>query len=249
MKRYINLPVNLKYHAALLAAILIISLAGTSFAQPKVPKLTEWITDLTGTLSNQQKTILAKKLITYNDTTSNQIAVLVIPSLDGTPIEDYALEVGRQNKIGTKQLNNGILFLIVKNDKKLRIEVGPGLEGALPDALAASILRDEVSPYFKQSLYFEGMASGIDAIIKATAGEYHANPVKHKEKKKSTGFGSIIFIILLLLFIFTRGRIGFLPFFFGGFGGGGGGGSNDGGFGGFSGGGGDFGGGGASGDW
>lgn len=239
--------------AGIIMLLFCSPLQTTATAQPSIPQITEYVTDLTGTLSPQEKAALSRKLVRFSDTTSNQIVVLVIPSLEGKAIEEYAIETARQNKIGSKDRNNGILFLIAKNDKKMRIEVGPGLEGALPDALAGSILRNEVTPYFQKGLFFDGIVSGVEAIQKATAGEYHAVPEKHRTKKSGSGIGTIIFIIIALIFIFSRGRLGFLPFFFGGFGGGGfgggGGGSDDSGFGGFSGGGGDFSGGGASGDW
>ncbi len=226
-----------------------------SYSQKPAPVLNGWITDQAGILSPQEKNSLAGKLQRYNDTTSNQIAVLIIPSLENSPIEDFALAVARGTKIGTKNLNNGVLFLIVTNDRKMRIEVGSGLEGPLPDALAGQIIRNEVSPYFKVQKYYGGIASGIDGIIKATAGEYKVKAVKSQRGSKgSSGFGTIIFIIVILIAIFSRRRFGFLPFLGlmsgfggGGFGGRGGGGSDGGGFGGFGGGG--FSGGGASGDW
>ncbi len=234
-------------------ALLVLFFQMLGFAQTSAPKITDWVTDQTGTLSDQEKSILGKRLKSFNDTTSNQVIILMVASLEGKPIEDYALEIGRNNLVGTKDKNNGIVFLIVKNEKKMRIEVGRGLEGALPDITAGSIIRNEVSPFFKQQRYFDGIASGLDAIIKATAGEYHVKAEKNKGKKPFSGIGAIIFIVIFVLFVLPR-RLGFMPLFFGGFGGFGGGrgfgggGSDGGGFGGFSGGGGGFGGGGASGD-
>ncbi len=234
-----------------LTLVLVLVSADISYSQKAAPVLNGWITDQTGILSPQEKNSLSQKLQRYNDTTSNQVAVLIIPSLDNTPIEDFALATARGTKIGTKNLNNGVLFLIVINDKKIRVEVGSGLEGALPDALAGQIIRNEVSPYFKSQKYYEGIASGIDGIIKATAGEYKVKAVKTERGKGGSGFGAIVFIIIILLLIFSRRGFGFLPFIGlfggGGFGGRGGGSDDGGGFGGFGGGG--FSGGGASGDW
>lgn len=168
-----------------------------------------------------------------------------------------------QTAIFKKTKNNGVLFFVAKEDRKMRIEVGYGLECALPDALASSILRNEVRPYFKAGDYFAGINSGIDAIIAATKGEYKA------EKKKGKGEGIPFFFIIIFFIIISiigrrsgggrggSGGSGILPWLilssmgssrsswggrssggFGGFGGGG-----------FSGGGGSFGGGGASGSW
>ncbi len=233
-----------------------------SFAQVEIPTLKNWANDFTSTLSGSELNYLNNDLKQFADTTSSQIVLLMIPTLNDYPIEMYAYETATKNKIGTKDNNNGILFLIAKNDKKLRIEVGYGLEGALPDALCGSILRNDVHPYFKQGDYFEGIKSGINAIKAATAGEYKAQP-KEKDKSNFKGFSSfiiiIIFIIISIISRIGRGRRGgpggfiFLPgtgsfgsrgsSSWGGFGG------SSGGFGGFSGGGGSFGGGGASGSW
>jgi len=178
----------------------------------------------------------------------------MIPTLDGMDITDYAYQIASQNQIGTKQLNNGILVLIVKNDKKARIEIGAGLEGALPDATASYIVRNEMIPFFKEGDYFGGISAGVSAITKATAGEYKIKPEKKSKGKKFNAFSLLIIVIFIVFSVLPRRRRGI---FFGGFGGGGFGGGGfggfgsggGGGFGGFSGGGGGFGGGGAGGSW
>ncbi len=223
--------------------------------QASVPKLTQWATDLTGTFSQSQIDDLTRNLKQFEDSTSNQIVVLMIPTLDGMDITDYAYQVASQNRIGTKQLNNGILVLIVKNDKKARIEIGAGLEGALPDATASYIVRNEMIPFFKEGDYFGGVAAGVSAITKATAGEYKIKPERKSKGKKFNGFSLIIIILFIAFSVLPRRRRGIFFGGFGGFGPGGGGfggfgsGGGGGGFGGFSGGGGGFGGGGAGGSW
>jgi uncharacterized protein len=226
-------------------------------AQPDIPDLKTYATDLTGTLSNQEITGLSSQLQEFDDSTSTQIVFLMIPALDGYPIERFAIETAKKNKIGTKENSNGVLFLVSKNDRKMRIEVGYGLEGALPDALAGSIIRNEVAPKFRSGNFREGIIAGLSAIILATKGEY-------TEKRKRTrddddeGIGFPIYLIIfILIMIFGRGRGGgILPLILlGGLGGsrsrGGGFSGGGGGFGGggFSGGSGSFGGGGASGGW
>jgi len=236
-------------------------------AQSEIPHLTKFATDLTGTLSQPELDELNRALFNFQDSTSNQVIFLMISSLDGNALESYSFEVASKNNVGQKERNNGILFLVVKDEKKMRIEVGYGLEGALPDALASSILRNEVRPYFKSGDYFQGISAGVNSIIAATKGEYKADPAKEKRKKERGGlpFGFLAFIGLILFFkaIFGRGRGGrgggigtgiFLGGLGGGFGGRSGGGfggfsGGSGSFGGFSGGGGSFGGGGASGGW
>lgn len=246
----------------LLILFLSFSIANT-FAQVEIPILKNYANDFTSTLTSSELFTLEEKLHAFDDSTSNQIVFLMIPSLKGYPLENFCYETAAKNKIGSKKNNNGVLFFVAKEDRKMRIEVGYGLEGALPDALASSILRNEVRPYFKAGDYFAGINSGIDAIIAATKGEYKA------EKKKGKGEGIPFFFIIIFFIIISiigrrsgggrggSGGSGILPWLilssmgsnrsswggrssggFGGFGGGG-----------FSGGGGSFGGGGASGSW
>ncbi len=234
-----------------LKILILTLLSGLSiWAQPGIPVLKNYVNDFTGTLTNDQKTYLERALKAFDDSTSTQIVVLMINSLEGYPVEMYANETAEKNRIGTKENDNGILFLIAKDDRKMRIEVGYGLEGALPDALASSILRNEVAPYFKRGEYYKGIVSGISAIIKATKGEY----TRKRPRERNDGWNIFVFYLILFFILFIlssrrrRGGGGGIIYYGGGFGGGGfsgGGGS----FGGFSGGGGSFGGGGASGSW
>ncbi|HZW39680.1 MAG TPA: TPM domain-containing protein [Ignavibacteriaceae bacterium] len=231
--------------------------------QPEIPQLTQWVTDKTNTFSSEQISYLNSRMKTYEDTTSNQVVFLMISALDNYPIDYYTMETAEKNKIGTKEHSNGVLFFVAKDDRKLRIEVGYGLEGVLPDGLTGSIIRNVVTPLYREGQYYEGTEAGLDAIIKAIAGEYKGE--KKKQDKGGSKLFSLIGIIIAIIFIFLRGGgrggrgggltnlllLGTLANMnrrsggFGGFGGGGGGG----GFGGFSGGGGGFGGGGASGSW
>ena len=223
-----------------------------TYSQPDTLTLKYWANDYTNTLNNSELKILNQKLKSFQDSTSNQIVFLMINTLDNYPIEYYTMDVVEKNKIGTKKFNNGVLFFVSKNDRKLRIEVGYGLEGVLPDALASSIIRNIIAPYFRKGDYFSGIYKGISAIMSAVNGEYQALPPKAKKKKNISG---IITTILFLLIFFSsffrrrgRGKGRGMIFWGGGLGGG----SNwggGGGFGGFSGGGGSFGGGGASGSW
>ena len=236
-----------------LVFILFIS---TAFSQPEIPKLKMWATDLTNTLSPSELNSLNIRLKSYEDTTSNQIVVLLIPSLENYPIEMLAEETATKNKIGTEKNDNGILLVIAKEDRELRLEVGYGLEGAVPDAIASSIIRNDIRPRFKDGDYYSGINDGISSIIKAIGGEYKVEDVDN-----DGGFPFIFLIVIIIIaFSFMKGGGPFVP---------GGvyrtgtrsggwtsgtsswGGSSSGwsGGGGFSGGGGSFGGGGASGSW
>ena len=237
----------MKYFYLILFCSLVI------YAEPKIPQLQNWATDLTNTLTSQQLNELDYRLRAFEDSTSNQIVVLMVPTINDYPLEEYSYDVAHQNKIGSKKLDNGILLLIVKDDRKIRIEVGYGLEGTLPDALSSSIIRNVIIPYFRNDDYYDGITAGVNAIISAVKGEYRA---ERKPDRKDRGipnlfpFFIIIFFIIRFLFRGGRRKGGGFIFFPGGFGGSSSGGSFGGGsFGGFSGGGGSFGGGGASGSW
>ena len=220
------------------------------FAQPQIPKLKMWATDLTNTLSQSELQDLNERLKSFQDTTSNQIVVLMIPSFENYPIEMLAEETATKNKIGTEKNDNGILLLIAKDDKELRLEVGYGLEGSVPDAIASSIIRNVIRPQFRDNNYYLGINDGINAIIAAIGGEYKA-----EDADDNGGFPFVILIIIIIVaFSFMRGGGPFVP---GGVyrtgthsrGWSSGSSSWGGSSGGFSGGGGSFGGGGASGSW
>lgn len=232
--------------------VVFILLISSAFSQPDIPKLKMWATDMTNTLSQSELSSLNLRLKTYQDSSSNQIVVLMIPSLENYPIEMLAEETATKNKIGTEKNDNGILLLIAKDDRELRLEVGYGLEGVVPDAIASSIIRNVIRPKFKNDDYYNGINDGISSIIKAIGGEYKAEDAKDEK-----GFPFIIFImIFIIIWMFVSKGGPFVPggVYRTGTRSGGwtsgtsswGGGSSGGGF---SGGGGSFGGGGASGSW
>lgn len=233
---------------------------------PKKPSLAEGLVlDQTNTLTTEQQAALRQKLIAYDQKTSNQIAVVIIPSLKGNSIEDVGLQIGREWGVGGQaEKDNGVLILVAKNDRKIRIEVGYGLEGAISDNTASSIIENTIRPNFREDNYYRGLTDAVDEIIKAAEGRYTAPKGYGKGKGLKIWhiFLVIIFISILLGIIGGGGRGGGFasrrgyrnwggPVWWGGAGssGGGGGwsGGSSGGFGGF--GGGSFGGGGASGSW
>jgi uncharacterized protein len=174
------------------------------------------ITDLTPTLSASEISFLEQKLINYDKQTTNQIAVLVITSLEGDNLEDYSIRLADKWKIGQQGKDNGIIILIVKNDRKIRIEVGYGLEGVLPDGLAGSIIRDEIAPFFRKNQFFEGINQGIDAIIsKISPDLYYIAPKPKKiQISKKMDWIKLMFIGILVLFVALPIFIGI---FFGGY--------------------------------
>jgi uncharacterized protein len=233
---------------------------------PAKPSLQEGLVmDYTGTLTAQQKQALNQKLIAYDDSTSSQIAVVIIQSLQDYDIAEYALALGRKWGIGGAEFSNGVLVLIAMDERKSRIEVGYGLEGAIPDVTARNILDNFITPNFKEGNYYRGLDQATDNIIKAAAGEYKAPANYGAKKKKPIGFASILGLIILFIILGVFGGggrssggtmsgagwiIGTLLSNAGRSSGGWSGGSSGGGGGGFGGfGGGGFGGGGASGSW
>jgi len=235
---------------------------------PKKPSPPKLVNDFTNTLTPQQKEALEEKLYKYDDSTSNQIVVVIISSLQDYPIEDVALRILRDWGVGNKDKNNGIVLLVAKDDHKLRIEVGYGLEGAVPDITANQIIQNDLVPAFKEDNYYRGIDQATDDIIKAAAGEYKA-PAGYADRGRKKGISpGIIFLIILIVWVLIgassggrggggmmsrRGYRGWMgPVWPGGgwSGGGGGGWSGGGGGGGFGGfGGGSGGGGGSSGSW
>ncbi len=166
------------------------------YAEIEVPKLTRRVTDLAGVLTPQQANEIEYKLAKFEEETTNQIAVLIIPSLEGEDLEDFSIKVVEKNKLGQAGKDNGVLFLIAIQDRKMRLEVGYGLEGALPDALCDQILRNIVRPRFRQGDYYGGIDAGIDAVISATKGEFKADPRRRTEIKLGT-----ILILIIIVFV------------------------------------------------
>lgn len=246
--------------AAFLAVALLLVAAPASALE--VPPLAGRVNDQAGLLAPAEAQRIEQKLAAHEQATGQQFALLTIKSLEGDPLEDFSLRVVESWKLGKKGKDDGLLLLIVPNDRKLRIETGYGLEGAIPDAFASRVIRNLLTPAFRQKQYAQGIESTFDALIARAGGstEALAEPVAHARPRGSSAVKWVVLIILFLAFPFLgllsslagagglgRRRGGF----YGGFGGGGGFGRGGGfgGGGGFSGGGGGFGGGGASGSW
>lgn len=253
-----------KFLSIFLASLVaMVSFAQDSFDLEKLlkQKPNRLVNDFTRTLTPDQQQALENKLVAFDDSTSTQIAVVIIPTLNGNDIADFNVKLGRAWGVGGKEKNNGVVLLIAKGDRKLNISTGYGVEGALPDVTAKRIIDNVIVPNFKGEDYYRGIEEGTDAIMQAVKGEYTAP--EGYNKKTAGRVGRIIFIIIIIiLFLVIGGRRGGGGSFMsrrgfaawtianmlsgsgrsGGWGGGGS--SGGGGFGGGS-----FGGGGASGSW
>lgn len=140
-------------------------------ADVAVPPLTGRVVDLTGTLSADQAAALEQKLKTFEDRKGSQLAVLIVPTTQPETIEQYSLRVAEQWKLGRKKVDDGALLLIAKNDRKLRIEVGYGLEGVLNDATSKRIIDEIITPKFRSGDFAGGISDGADRILKVIDGE------------------------------------------------------------------------------
>lgn len=220
-----------------------------------VPKLSSRVNDLAGILSPSAEGTLQRKLSDYEMQTGHQFAILTIESLRGDSLEGFSIRVVEDWKLGSAQRDDGLLLLVVLNDRKTRIEVGYGLEGAITDALCGRIIRNVIVPHFRRSDYDGGVLTAIDLLMRAAVGENVASKLKSypglEQKGKKRSFPSALILLFWFLvpwlFLARRRRLARGGFYMGGYRGGLGGGSF--GSGGFSGGGGGFGGGGASGSW
>ena len=240
--------------SALFALALLFAATPLMAAFPPVPALTGRVNDYAAMMSPQARQQIEEKLAALEAADGTQIAVLTVPSLQGEPIEEFSIRVAEAWKLGDKKRDNGVLLIVSKGDRKVRIEVGYGLEGTLTDLESGRIIRGVIQPAFKSGDFDAGFTGAADAMVAAVKGEFKADSSKKSDDDNPSI--PLVFIILLVLFFYLRmfgGRHRGGPFVSSGFPGPGGGiftsGGGFGGGGGFSGGGGGFGGGGASGDW
>ncbi len=256
---------------ALTAFAIVALLASALFALDVPPAPAQWFTDAAGLLDATQAGALNKKLSDFEQQSGAQFIIYVFPSLEAEALEDFTIRCAEKWKVGQKKYDNGLILFVFVKEKKLRVEVGYGLEGAVTDAYSSRVIREYIAPHFQQGDWAGGLNAGADALIaKIRGGEAPVPPLQPRGSTQPGGgsnAGGIIFPILIILFflffilpMLRRGGGGcsgcFWPMLFLGGGGrgftlGGGGLGGGGGFGGggFSGGGGGFGGGGASGGW
>lgn len=255
--------------AVLLAAVWLA--ATPAFAQnaPRFPPLTGRVVDRANLLSPATETALTTKLEALERDTTDQVVVVTVPDLQGYPIEDYGYQLGRAWGIGQSGKNNGVLLIVARDERKVRIDVGYGLEPVLTDALSALIIHNDILPALREGSYDRGVTGGVDAIdaqLRLDPAEAQARAAVAERPKAGLPIGPAVLIAVVFLFLLLgliggasrrgrrRGGGGLGPILIwaaseamrnsgrgGGWGGGGGGG--------FGGGGGSFGGGGASGGW
>ncbi|MDE2362531.1 MAG: TPM domain-containing protein [Hyphomicrobiales bacterium] len=252
-----------------LAAAALLALVTAAVAAFNFPQLTGRVVDAANIIPPATRAALETKLATLEDKSGIQLVVATVPSLEGSDIETYSVELARAWKIGEAKKNNGLVLLVAPNERKVRIEVGYGLEGTMTDALSSVIIQSAVIPKFRSGDFAGGIVAGVDAIIDALtvdSQDWQAKARVRVDQQQNSADDILPFLIFAALFIFvvymmTRnargggrwvnngGRTIFIPMNTGGWSSGSGGFGGFGGGGGFSGGGGSFGGGGASGSW
>lgn len=251
-------------------------LLAQDFPEPMQPARA--VNDFAGMLSPKEQARLERKLRSYNDSTSSALVIVTVPSTGGMDIAQYTTQLAHQWGVGQGELDNGLVILVAKDDKRINIATGYGLEGAVPDALAKRIIEQQIEPRFREGNFYAGLDAATDTVIKLASGEYTAEEVGIEESPGGSPWLGLLVILFLVIFPILRiwrykkgnlgsGRrsVGWWPMLFlmGGMGrhggrsyedfnkgGGAFGGGSGGGGGGFGGfGGGGFGGGGASGGW
>ena len=256
-----RLEVTMKHKISLIFSLCFLAINLFAKEIPPVPNPPVFVNDYANALQPQERATLEQKLYEYFKQTSTQIVIVIDQSLEGDDAFGYSQKLAQSWGIGEKDKKNGLLIYVALAERKMRIQVGYGLEGAMTDAISKRIIEGILKPNFKEQSYYNGFNEATDAIIKTIAGEGFTND--RKVKSKGFPWGLIVVVVIVLISVFSKGGRG-------GRRGGGGGGiaeallwgtlasggfsgrgssgdSGDSGFGGFGGGG--FGGGGAGGDW
>ncbi len=252
-------------------AMVVFCLSANAQDIPDKPNPPRLVNDFVGALSSSEIQSLESKLVAFDDTTSNQIAVVIVRSVEPYDMNSYAVKLGREWGVGHDGKNNGIVLLWAVDDRKIYIATGYGLEGGLPDAYAKRVINRVIIPYFKESRFYEGLDAGSTAIMKYVSGEFEAEPDGANGEFPLWAFLLMVVLMIIIMKAISKGGRGgggggltrASPWGYttvtgwgnhsgnwtggGGFGGGSGGGFGGGGFGGF--GGGSFGGGGAGGSY
>ncbi len=196
-----------------LLLLLGLGLMRPALAEVDVPKLSHRVTDLTGTLDAGQQQLLESKLAAFESRKGAQVAVLMLPTTQPETIEQFGIRAAEAWKLGRKGVDDGALLLIAKDDRKLRIEVGYGLEGALNDATSKRIVAEVIAPLFKRGEFYQGVNAGVDAIIKVIDGEALPPPAarsNHSGSDLRTTF-EVVFLIFFFGNIVLRQWLGVLP--------------------------------------
>ncbi len=176
----------------------LLGVKNTQAEQP-IPEFNGWVVDLTNTLTSTQKQLLEQQLKQFAETKGSQLAVLIVPTTTPESIEQYSIRVVEKWQLGRKGIDDGVLLLIAKNDRKLRIEVGYGLEGVIPDAVAKRVISEIISPYFKVGDFYGGIVAGVQQLIRLIEGEPLPAP-EYQNDYREPGVQDLLFFLVFILF-------------------------------------------------
>jgi uncharacterized protein len=206
----INLQSSKSKRRIIITLLMLFFSFGNVFAQfkiPEKPKFQTSVYDYASLLSSSQKNSLEQKLVKYSDTTSTQIVIAIINSTEGENINFLGAQWGQKWGIGQAKEDNGILILLAKNDRKIAINTGYGIEYLLTDALSKRIIERDIIPYFKQNDYYGGLNRGADAIFEVLNGEYQGSRKSNDEFPIGVIF-VLIFIFIIILISISKNRRG-----------------------------------------
>lgn len=183
------------------AGLLLFAFLGTALlaparAQVPVPPLSAAVTDLTGTLSASQVADLDARLKTFSQQRGSQVAVLMVPTARPEAIEQFSIRVAEAWKIGRAGKDDGVILVVAKDDREMRIEVGYGLEGAIPDAIAKRIIAERITPHFREGDFYSGLSEGVTTIIKLIEGEKLPPPSAGMDGDATFGVAELLILVV-----------------------------------------------------
>ena len=191
-------------HQVLHLIFLLTAFSFASWADDFPERSLTIVTDYTNTLSTEEQQSLERKLVVFNDSTSSQVAVVILSSLGNYDISEYAVQLYNKWGIGQKEQNNGVLILVAKEDRKVFITTGYGMEGVLPDALCKRIVNNDMLPNFKAGNYYEGIDAAVNSIMSIVKREYTADDYLKGKKEKIPWFGILLAIIIFIIVIISK---------------------------------------------
>ncbi|MBI2320186.1 MAG: TPM domain-containing protein, partial [Betaproteobacteria bacterium] len=189
--------------ARVLALALALLSAAPAAGEVPIPPLKARVTDLSGTLSAPQLQALERSLRDFEARKGSQIAVLMLPSTQPETIEQYSIRVAEAWKIGRARIDDGAILVIAKDEHRLRIEVGRGLEGAIPDVIASRVIREVIAPHFLANDFYGGIAAGTGALMKLIEGEQLA-PAQGRSRQSWDDYESLFVLVLVLALVLGR---------------------------------------------
>ena len=174
------------------SGLLLLLFALTVWAQVAVPELSRRVTDLTATLSAEQVAALESRLAAFEAQKGSQIAVLLVPTTQPEDIAAFAIRVAEQWRVGREKIDDGVILIVAKNDRTLRLEVGYGLEGVIPDAIAKRVIAETITPYFKSGDFYGGIEAGVQQLMRLIEGEPLPPPAAADSEGDDAIFGLLV---------------------------------------------------------